>query len=146
TNGEYSDLKIICNGATYKVHRLILCSQINFFERACKGSWRASAIDLSHDDSYAVGAMIRYAYRDHYGPAENLDPEEQVLRHVHVHAIAAKYNIPGLQTMAKDYLKILVAEHWDKDWFADIIRSIYETTISSDRGLRDVVVDMIMEH
>ncbi|KAF2493693.1 hypothetical protein BU16DRAFT_464682, partial [Lophium mytilinum] len=145
-NGEFSALVIRCGAVTYKVHRIVLCCQIDFFQKACGGPFKVSMIDLSHDDSYAVGAMIRYAYGGQYGPAENPDPDEQALHHVHVYAIASKYNIPGLQAMAKDCLKTLADAHWDKDWFADIIRSVYETTISTDRGLRDVVLHVFMDH
>ncbi|KAF2493692.1 hypothetical protein BU16DRAFT_590340 [Lophium mytilinum] len=147
-NGEYSDLKIICNGATYMVHRLILCSQIRFFENACNISWKEGeegVVDLSHDDPGAVKAMIHYAYTGNCAAFDNAEDSQQAQHWIQVYAIGSKYDFLGLKTKAKVYVEPILENNWDKDWFADMIRLVYGTTIS-DRGLRDIVVTIVLEH
>ncbi|KAF2802157.1 uncharacterized protein BDZ99DRAFT_356438, partial [Mytilinidion resinicola] len=148
-NGEYSDLEVRCGSITYKVHRLVLCSQIEFFRKACNVCWREGkecVVDLSHDDAYAVDALLRYAYTGKCDIfAENVAPSRKALHYVQIYAIGAKYEITGLQDLAKDYLKPLLDAHRNEGWLAEVIRLTYETTIPTDRGLCDIVVDIIVE-
>ncbi|OKP00997.1 hypothetical protein PENSUB_7578 [Penicillium subrubescens] len=51
--GEYSDMKIVCQGITFKVHRFIMCPSSSFFTRIFKHPCQESAtrfIQLPDDD------------------------------------------------------------------------------------------------
>ncbi|KAF2493690.1 hypothetical protein BU16DRAFT_527918 [Lophium mytilinum] len=149
-NGEYSDLQVRCGSITYKVHRLVLCSQIEFFRKACSAYWREGqecVVNLNHDNAYAVDALLRYAYSGKCDIfAESVASSRKALHYVQTYAIGAKYEVTGLQNLAKDYLRPLIEAHGGEEWLADVIRLVYETTISTDRGLRDIVVDFVVEN
>lgn len=61
-----------------------------------------------------------------------------------VYAIADKYDIPGLRQVALEYFRARAKEcnQWPPDKFRDIVKTVYETTPESDRGLRDALVQM----
>lgn len=62
-----------------------------------------------------------------------------ILANIHVYSIADKYDIVGLKQAAR--LKFSLISHYmlGTDVYPQIIRLVYETTPSSDRGLRDIV-------
>jgi hypothetical protein len=40
STGEYSDLKLVCHGREYHVHKAIVCPQVAFLEGACREGFR----------------------------------------------------------------------------------------------------------
>jgi hypothetical protein len=60
--------------------------------------------------------------------------------HAKVYAIAEKYGIQALKSLAKKKFAIQMAYHWESAEFPEAIQEAYETTVDSDRGLRDVVI------
>ncbi|KAF2732370.1 hypothetical protein EJ04DRAFT_337916 [Polyplosphaeria fusca] len=78
---------------------------------------------------------------------EEVEPEPtpneekaQILIHAKVYAIADKYGIPGLKALARKKFAQQTELHWTSAEFADACQEAYETTVDSDRGLRDVVI------
>ncbi|MCJ1263408.1 hypothetical protein MMC22_003278 [Lobaria immixta] len=67
------------------------------------------------------------------------DTSIQMTNNVRVYAIADKYDIPGLKELAKSKFWILVASAELILNHPSIIYEIYNTTPSTDRGLRDIV-------
>lgn len=51
-----------------------------------------------------------------------------------------RYGIPGLKALARNKFAIQMAYHWDSLEFPSAIQEAYETTIDSDRGLRDIII------
>ncbi|KAF2812078.1 uncharacterized protein BDZ99DRAFT_382906, partial [Mytilinidion resinicola] len=150
SNGAYSDLEIRCRDTSYAVHRIVLCSQVKFLENACNGAFKVCLepvpnreakdriVDLSYDDPTAVRSMIQFAYTNDY----SLDDDQSgkhALQHVDVYA-SAKYDIPSLGNLAKIKFKPILEKHWDADWVRDAVHGVYHSTYSSDRGLRDILV------
>ncbi|KAJ0157736.1 Nitrogen assimilation transcription factor nit-4 [Fusarium oxysporum f. sp. albedinis] len=67
--------------------------------------------------------------------------------HAEVYALAEKYDVLGLKEMAQRCFRIIsnCGGCCSKE-FAQACEFVYTTTIDSDRGLRDVVVQSLLEH
>ncbi|KIW04681.1 hypothetical protein, variant [Verruconis gallopava] len=60
--------------------------------------------------------------------------------HAKVYAIAEQYGIKGLKTLAKKKYAAQVTHHRESREFAASLPEIYDGTIETDRGLRDIVI------
>jgi hypothetical protein len=69
-----------------------------------------------------------------------------LLGNVQVYSLADKYNIPRLKGLAKAKFMAQAHQLLSVDHYPDIIREIYESTPSSDRGLRDAVTLACVEN
>lgn len=74
------------------------------------------------------------------------EPESHLLQHTRVYALAEKYDIPSLKQLAKNKFEMAMACWYDSPEFADAIEEVYCSTIDSDRGLRDVVLETFKCH
>lgn len=63
-----------------------------------------------------------------------------------VYALAEKYDIPDLKTLAKRKFEIAVACYYDAPELAEAIELVYSNTVDSDRGLRGVVLQLFKLH
>ncbi|KAF2139105.1 uncharacterized protein K452DRAFT_311047 [Aplosporella prunicola CBS 121167] len=61
-------------------------------------------------------------------------------------SFAYRYGITGLKALAKRKYATQLEEHWSSPEFADSIQEVYEATVDSDRGLRDLVIHAFREH
>ncbi|GME38682.1 hypothetical protein GTA08_BOTSDO08693 [Neofusicoccum parvum] len=141
----YSDLEVLCkDGATYYVHKYIVCPQSDFFRNACNPDHgfkeaQENVIDLSNDDPALVKAVLRFFYYHDYEPTTNTEP--MLLFHTKMYVMGAYYFIPGLKEHAKKKFRSLILDgSWETKEFPDAIAEIYDWTVESDKGLRDVVV------
>ncbi|KAK4962182.1 hypothetical protein LTR28_004702 [Elasticomyces elasticus] len=103
--GKHTDLVIHCAGTEFKVHKLIL-TQYQYFVTLLEGSFKEKDADA------AFPAMIF---------------------HIHVYAIADKYDIPALQALAANKLAKLCDKDYDEDVFSDAIEAVYNCTRQEDR-------------
>ena len=78
---------------------------------------------------------------------ESVDPDEEVeeetpelLIHTRVYALAEKYGIEGLKALAREKFEVLAAQRWSEPDFLEAAEEAYTTTIDTDRGLRNVVL------
>lgn len=82
-------------------------------------------------------------------PSHDAAPSHLVA-HAKVYAIAEKYGITGLKLLARrKYAGQLFEDgHWSSQTaeFADSIIEVYESTVDTDRGLRDLVIQAFREH
>ncbi len=69
-----------------------------------------------------------------------------MLFNVEVYGTAEKYDILALKLRAKDKFDKAVRTCWDMDDFAHCITDLYSSIPSTDRGLRDTVVEVAHEH
>lgn len=72
--------------------------------------------------------------------------ESHLLLHTRVYALAEKYDIPSLKEVARRKFEIAMACHYDSPEFADAVEEVYCSTIDSERGLRDVVLQAFRNH
>lgn len=74
------------------------------------------------------------------------EEESHLLLHTRVYALAEKYDIPSLKEVAQQKFEMAMACYYDSSEFADAIEEVYCSTIDSDRGLRDVVLQAFRSH
>ncbi|KAF4946276.1 hypothetical protein FGADI_11302 [Fusarium gaditjirri] len=163
--GKYSDLTIICGNNRYRVHRNILCARSRFFDVAYDGGFKESGgeIKLPDDDPAAYDAEERYRMRlfgaEFVGRKrikqlkerewESWKVEEpplssQLCLHAKVYALGEKYRMEGLKRAAKGKFESEIQSgNVGVDDFAEAVEEVYTSTASEDRGLRDVVANMI---
>lgn len=101
-------------------------------------------ITLKEDDVHAVEAMLRFLYGSGYDVVNTDDPTHltPILFHIRVYAIADKYDIPTLKLRAQEKFNNVIMNFLKTDEFARVIAEIYSTTVPTDRGLRDKVVEL----
>jgi hypothetical protein len=58
-----------------------------------------------------------------------------------VYALADKYDVRGLKAFSSKKFKNSLATPWSSEVFSEIIRVVYESTPSTDRGLRSIVTE-----
>ena len=54
--------------------------------------------------------------------------------------MSIRYGIRALKALAKKKFAAQAAYHWESAEFAQSMQEVYETTIDTDRGLRDIVI------
>jgi len=72
--------------------------------------------------------------------------ESNLLTHSRVYALAEKYDIPPLKDLALEKFEMGMACYYDSPEFPDAIEEVYCSTIDTDRGLRDVVLQAFRNH
>lgn len=77
---------------------------------------------------------------------DETESESHLLLHTRIYALAEKYDIPSLKQLAKTKFEMAMACYYDAPEFADAIEEVYCTTIDSDRGLRDIVLEAFKSH
>ena len=63
-----------------------------------------------------------------------------------VYALADKYDVTTLKSLAKHKFEKAMNDCWNADAFSGIALQIYTTTPSSDRGLRDCAKVLMEKH
>ncbi|KAH8754523.1 hypothetical protein F5883DRAFT_183798 [Diaporthe sp. PMI_573] len=171
----YSDLTISSTAKEYRVHRAIVCPRSAFLAAACRHSFKEACdgvISLPDDEPSVVDIMIQYFYRLDYRhpididrlpqlsedqaskclhspPTESQDNDirsSDLLLHAKVYALAEKYAVNGLKGLALAKFKTLASLCWATSDFLDAVSETYNSTIDTDRGLRDVVLEVISAH
>jgi len=82
-------------------------------------------------------------------PAPEQEPDVEkpyLLTHAKVYAIAEKYGISGLKDLARRKFASQVSIHYTSTEFAEGMQEVYDSTIESDRGLRDIVIHAFRTH
>lgn len=69
------------------------------------------------------------------------------MNNVLVYALADKYNLPGLKSIAKSkFIESTRETRWPYSNFAAVIKAVYTTTPAHDHGLRDPIVHICASH
>ncbi|KLU84725.1 hypothetical protein MAPG_03764 [Magnaporthiopsis poae ATCC 64411] len=152
-DADYSDLVLSWGGQDYKVHKAIVCPRSDFFAAACRGDFgeaREGRISLSEDDPQVVDLMIYYMYHLDYDISQRRRGSEMLANgatagwelpiHAKVYAIAEKYGVVGLKTVShRKFEAALAKTDRNQDNLIKAAREAYESTVETDRRLRDAV-------
>ncbi|KAK4893935.1 hypothetical protein LTR27_007741 [Elasticomyces elasticus] len=104
----YCDLTINCGGQTMTVHKILLHTQSTVFRKMLSGSFKEAnenTLTLDHDDPAVLGTLIHYFYHFELNPKLNSKSDAAFV--VRVYAMADKYDIPTLCSLAIDRLQRL---------------------------------------
>ncbi|KAF2138114.1 uncharacterized protein K452DRAFT_339344 [Aplosporella prunicola CBS 121167] len=147
-SGDFTDLVIRCKSMKWNVHKIVLCSQSEFFKRACLGGFRESkenSIDLSEDNGHIVHAMLEFLYSLDY--TFNPSSHEEADFHAEVYLTAEKYGLTHLKGCALGKFK-KVAETLVESpaRFATVIVRIFDGTPNSDVDLRSYISQLAAEN
>ncbi|KAK4891416.1 hypothetical protein LTR27_009911 [Elasticomyces elasticus] len=146
---KYSDLTVTCGGLEWNVHKSIICTQSDFFAKACDGSFREAKearIDLSSDDHRAVAALLYFFYHGDYCAADTHSEDfSPMMLHVKLYIMADKYFSERLRQVSFSKLVFDMGMGYKTHAFADTKAEIYATT-SSDSQLWAIAVKATKEH
>lgn len=73
-------------------------------------------------------------------------PESNPVVHARVYAVAQKYQVTALKSLALRRYRAALQNRPDFDEFLDSVAEVYTSTGPHDRGLRDIVVQFWAEH
>lgn len=151
------------------MHKAIVCTRCDFFDRACNGSFKvvlpSTALSLSahiahlspyqeardgqielHDDPEVVDAVLRYIYTGAYDEDRyfrtfaELERTNPIVLDVRVYNAADKYNLPGLGKLARQKFARRVEKAWATSAFADAVYEVYTGSyIVADNDYGDLV-------
>ncbi|KAL8768425.1 MAG: hypothetical protein Q9209_005331 [Squamulea sp. 1 TL-2023] len=160
---KYHDLIISCKGTEWRVHRVIVCTQSEYFEKACQTGLKegkTGRIDLKEEDPAMIDRLVNYLYKCNYDdyatlpltnsqrqfPAEYPIQTRQLACIVDMYVRGDRYQIAGLKDLSKAKFSAALPNRWNKENLLDVIWTIYDNTVSSDRGLRDCLTPILREH
>ena len=102
-------------------------------------------VELKDDDVHIVERMLHFFYAASYpailpGPHTDMSLRSELDVHVEMYAIADKYQVAALSVLAKDNYQHVVNGYDDCIAVLRSVPKIYNSTIKTDRGLRDIAV------
>ena len=101
-------------------------------------------INLQEDDPDMVDRMLCFLYTSDY--QDIAQGGRPLLVDAKMYAIGDKYGINGLKSHAKAKFSDALDAGWDIVSFPEVIETVYTTTPASDRGLRDCLAPVLLEH
>lgn len=137
---------------------------------------KTNRLDLQEESPAVVAKLVNYLYTCDYDDsvldfpehdsednnangseeASNEDSRERsdsqafmpgkLALHARMYVVGDQYCIDQLKLLAKIKFSAALVNCWDKEDFPEIIRFIYDNTVSKDRGLRESLVPILLQH
>jgi len=98
---------------------------------------KTSTFDEDGDDPTAVKWMIHFFYHAEY-PKLAESPSDAVTLHPKMYAIADKYEVPQLKSLAKENFKEIAPENQCLEAFVDAVAFIYASASAADEDLKRI--------
>ncbi|KAL8897870.1 MAG: hypothetical protein Q9207_006982 [Kuettlingeria erythrocarpa] len=148
---KFTDLTLVCGGQEFRCHKVILCCQSPFFDKACTNGFLVrdlSTTSMSDDDPYHVSLMLEFLYtREYtlrYWPRIDVgDPKDVPTTYMSLHTLGDKYEIPALCRFSATKLRDHAAAYLTTPQLLETVPVIYTITPGSC-SLRDAVVHELM--
>lgn len=83
---------------------------------------------------------------DEDAPSQPLILSPKLIIHAKVYALAEEYHIKGLKALALEKFEAGIEQHWNSSEFAQAAYEVYTSTVESDKGLRDIIVQTLHAH
>jgi speckle-type POZ protein len=91
--------------------------------------------------------MLNFMYLFDYGTSgSDRARVSPMIFHVKVYSIADKYDVVALKSQAKEKFEKAARSCWNMEDFPPAISEVYSLTPATDRGLRDLVVEIVCTH
>jgi BTB/POZ domain len=156
-----TDITVHCQGTKIELHKIVVCAQSLVLYKAFTNGFKVCIEDLTlfdtnfylqesnmndyqtdDDEPLLFTKMIDYFYTGDYDDTglENEGDSQSLLDfHAKIFALADKYDVELLQKRAVDHYKSRL-NNCDIFEFLQSISVVYESTPSSLRSLRDIVI------
>lgn len=145
--GIFTDLTLVCGDQDFKVHKIVLYTQSNYFHKLLGYGFKESdqnTITLHEDDPDALNVLIKCLYRHHADiTSSNSKPMTFAVK---VYAIADKYDIPTLRSQAAARFSKVLSPEADLEDFINAIKTVDESVPGGDRTLWEVIIKIIRDH
>ena len=104
-------------------------------------------VKLPEDDPALVHQMLVFLYSCDYDEETKTSTQHPFEFNARLYGLADKYGIEDLKDFAKYSFSLWLDEglQYETSEFVKALRVIYTTTLSSDRGLRDLVIPTVKE-
>ncbi|PSN58851.1 hypothetical protein BS50DRAFT_538210 [Corynespora cassiicola Philippines] len=147
---QFTDLVLAHDDGDFNVHRVIVCPQSKVLHKACTGGFEetfSGVIHMEHMSHIELERMVAFFYEADY--VEDLPDGAEVSPlqlHVRMFALADQYDIPDLGMIAAKKYSSRCTKPWIPMEFLESVRDVYDTTLMSNRTLRDMVCMTIRKH
>ncbi|RPA80052.1 hypothetical protein BJ508DRAFT_377287 [Ascobolus immersus RN42] len=115
-SNEYSDMTVVCGDETFPAHRIVLCSQSEFFLDSMRSKKDETVVTISDEEPKTIYRLLRYLYTGDYpdhprSKHPELDNGYEGTRlesyfhysvnvNYEMYRLAAKFGVPGLAKRA----------------------------------------------
>ncbi|CZT24893.1 uncharacterized protein RCC_10621 [Ramularia collo-cygni] len=150
----YTDLTIKLGDRTWRVHKLVVCSQSQVLASACNGKWKEAeegTITLHEDAPAAVDAMLEFMYTGKY-TQRHASADADFDRDMHtlqIFKVADKYDLDDLgQLVSEDFVASICNGGWEAPDFGSVISELYEECPDNEHGMRmrSAILEMSVKH
>jgi len=143
--GEFTDFTLTCEGESFLVHKVIVCSQSTVLRAACSKPFKEalSGVYIMEEDSLPmIKKLIDYFYTADYN--ENVDQPNteshqrvSILQvHARMFALADKYDIGGLRVLSAEKFSSRFKSSPDGLELLESVPDVYTLTPPSVKTLR----------
>ncbi|EEH06202.1 BTB/POZ domain-containing protein [Histoplasma capsulatum G186AR] len=138
-SSKFTDITIQAGEEEFKVHKLILSGQSEYFSRMFSAEWKLE------DDPRTIEAMLRFMYGLDYDSSSQ-GRTSPMLFASKVYVAADYYGIPELKEKAKAKFKVAVRACWNMNDFPIAIVEVYTRTLPMDRNLHNILANTAKDH
>ncbi|KAJ9493181.1 hypothetical protein VN97_g72 [Penicillium thymicola] len=170
--GQFSDMEIIRQRITFKVHRAIVCTQSKYFNSAICDGFKDSterSIRIREDTPETIERVLSYLHHREYddrgtiqyqtvhkpapsSPGDKTNDTESTkniaLNNMRVFITANKFGIDSLQSSATQKFSRWAAKNWNSPVlvFPEVIQEVVASVPSYESSLQEVILDIIVPY
>ncbi|KAH5617516.1 hypothetical protein HBI23_255110 [Parastagonospora nodorum] len=150
-DARYSDATVVIHGRELPVHRSVICTQSEYFEKAFKEAFAegsSGVLTFNHDSAAAHWRVFEYLYTGDYSDdlSHRFEDDPSLLKEPRVYALADMFFLEDLKALATVKLQQKLQDLWTSDSFPGCIREIYATTRENGCAMRSAVVEVATKH